>query len=225
MNEALNLATTENLDICTMAAEVVATLGSLESYLSSSLNPDRVALADLGMDLMGWTRRCYSPKAFEIWYKQHELYPDDLLHIHHLAIMHHARAFDLEIGKNPADANDDWKRALDFWHRLHVSDAFWDELAKKACSGAVNNKGVEDLRAELPGLLLAVHYDIALDDETRDNRKSRAKFHIALAQNSPFEATSRAAARAAAYTKFIMTIRDDVRRIDVLSAGEIPGAI
>ena len=214
MNNALNLVTTDNLDIRAMAAEVVATLGSLESYLSTSLNPDRVALADLRMGNMGWTELTHSPKAFEIWYRQHELDHTDSLTMHHLAIMHHARAFDLEMARKPTNANEDWKTALDFWYRLHGCDAFWVGLADKACSGAIDRKGVYDLRAALPTLLLGIHYDIALDEKTRKDRKSRAKFHIALAQNSSFDAQSRAAARDVAYAKFIKAIPDDVWQMD-----------
>ena len=204
------IATSADIDIQDVATGVVATLNSLESYLTTVMNPNRVALADLGMEAMGWTAHAYSPKAFEIWLKQQKLDPNDHLTLHHLAIMHHARAFDLEMGQNPAEADEDWKMALNYWHRLHGGDAFWNHLAAKACSGATSRKGVDELRADLPRLLLGIHYDIALDAETRSKRKARAKFHIALAQNSPFGAEARSAAEAAAYAKFIKAIPDAV---------------
>jgi len=210
-----------DIEIRAIAEGVMDTLNSLESYLTSSMNPNRVALADLGMEPMGWTNVAHSPKAFEIWQKQHKLEPDEPLTLHHLAIMHHARAFDLEFGNSPAAADEDWKRALTLWERLHGSEAFWDGLAAKACSGATNLNGVAELRAALPQLILEIHYDIALDEDTRAKRKSRAKFHLALAQNSKFDEKTRAAARAAAYAKFAKAVPDHVWMRDELREEEV----
>ncbi len=215
------MLTQQHIDIGAVARNVIETLDSLESYLTSAMNPNRRALADLGLETMGWTKQAYSPKAFEIWQKQHQLEPDDSLTIHHMAIMHHARAFDLEAGTNPGAADADWKQAMTFWHRLYESAAFWDGLAAKACSGATNTNGVNELRTVFPQLILAVHYDIAFDDETREKRKSRAKFHIALAQNSPFDAAAHASARAAAYEKFILAIPEHVFKPDELREEEL----
>lgn len=101
-------------------------------------NPDRIALAELGMEPMGWTRLAYCPKAFDIWCRQLELLPDDPLTLHHMAIMHHARAFDLEAGPKPTESDADWGAAMGFWHRLHAMDTFWDNLTAKACAGTAS---------------------------------------------------------------------------------------
>ncbi len=101
------MVTIQDIDIQAVARGVVDTLNSLEGYLTTSINPNRVALADLGIEPMGWTKLAHSPKAFEIWKKQHKIEPGDHLTLHHLAIMHHARAFDLEMGRNATEADED----------------------------------------------------------------------------------------------------------------------
>lgn len=59
-------------------------------------------------------------------------------------------------------------------------------------------------------MILAIHYDIALDKETRDKRKSRAKFHIAMVHKAPFDAHHRAQAQRAAYNRHIQSVPDKV---------------
>ncbi|MGO8757442.1 MAG: tetratricopeptide repeat protein [Terracidiphilus sp.] len=213
------------IDVHACASNVMAALADLQGYLNSSINPDRIALADLEMGPMGWTKLVYTPKAFEIWSKQHQLFDSDPLILHHLAIMHHARAFDLEAGPNPSQSDADWAAAMGYWHRLHGMDVFWDRLTEKACAGTARQDAIDKLRAAFPQMILAVHYDIALDEETRQKRKSRAKFHISMVHKSPFDAGQRAEAQRAAYNRYIKCVPDEVwqkneLREEVLSKGQ-----
>ncbi len=216
---------TTPIDVRSCASSVMSALSDLQGYLSAAVNPDRIALADLEMEPMGWTKKAYSKKAFETWQAQHRSMPDDPLHLHHLAIMHHARAFDLELGAKPTEADEDWAAAMGYWQRLHEMDAFWVGLTAKACTGGTRQESIKKLRAELPQMLLAIHYDIAFDKETREKRKSRSKFHIGLAHKAPFDAGVRAEAQKAAYSRYIKAIRDEVwqpseLREEIIEEGE-----
>lgn len=215
----------DEIDVRACASSVMAALNDLQAYLTSSINPDRIALADLEMEPMGWTKRVYSQKAFEIWSKQHQLFENDPFILHHLAIMHHARAFDLEAGPNPGQSDNEWEAAMGYWHRLYEMDVFWDRLTEKACAGTARQDVIKNLRAEFPQMILAIHYDIALDKETRERRKSRSKFHISLVHKSPFDAQQRADAQRAAYNRYIQCVPDEVwhtneLREDVLEKGQ-----
>ena len=213
------------IDARACASAVMAALGDLQGYLNASLNPDRIALADLEMEPMGWTKRVHSKRAFEIWKKQLELFGDDPPTLHHMAIMHHARALELEAGQKPTESDSDWSAAMGYWHRLHGMDVFWDNLTAKACAGTNRQDVIKKLRAELPQLILNIHYDIALDRETREKRKSRAKFHIAMVQKAPFDAQHRAEAQRAAYNQYMKSVPDEVwqpneLREEVLAKGQ-----
>jgi tetratricopeptide (TPR) repeat protein len=220
----MNTQTTQ-IDVRACATAVVAALKDLQGYLSAAANPDRMALDDLAMEPMGWTKRLYSKRAFEIWQKQHELFPDDPLILHHMAILHHARAFDLEATSKPSESDADWAAAIGYWSRLQGMDAFWDKLTAKACAGTVRQDVIKKLREEFPQRILAIHYDIALDKETREKRKSRAKFHVAMVHKAPFSAHDRAEAQRAAYNRYIQAVPDEVwqpneLRENVLAEGQ-----
>lgn len=215
----------ERNDVTARATAVVAALSDLEGYLSAAVNPDRIALADLKMEPMGWTKHVYSKTAFDTWLAQLRLFPSDPLIRHHMAIMHHARAFDLEADSKPSESDADWEAAMEHWHQLYGMDAFWELLTAKACAGSARQDAVTKLRESFPQLVLAIHYDIALHKDTRDKRKSRAKFHIGMAQRAPFDARERAEAQRAAYNRYIQVVPDEVwqpreTREEVLDKGQ-----
>ncbi|MBI3248824.1 MAG: tetratricopeptide repeat protein [Deltaproteobacteria bacterium] len=72
---------------------------------------------------------------------------DDPDLLHHLAITHHARAWDLEL-QGSAEAFAAWEEALKYWRRLQTCAPFWHRLREK-------------------GKLLDPHFDPAILDETR----------------------------------------------------------
>lgn len=59
--------------------------------------------------------RLYSKKAEEEWLKISENDKNDWIAIHHLAVMNHAKAFELELDGKSKKAKEYWKRALKFW--------------------------------------------------------------------------------------------------------------
>lgn len=197
-----------------VAGRVVSALESLQGFLDASMDPERMAMRHLGVDRMGSVRMAYCKEAFDLWAKVLKKDPNDINTIHHLAIMHHARAIDLEAGEQPADSNPDWEAALSYWTRLSANQEFWNSLAHKACK-QMKRDAAEELRRKFPELYLQMHYDVAFTD---GRKKYRAKYHIQLAARSAFAADAKAAAHRETYTRFISRVPDTVWQIDTLDS-------
>jgi hypothetical protein len=187
-------------------------LRAMNSELDTAANPQRLALRSLGVDALGWTRTPYNDEAFKAWTDLLRLSPRDIETIHHLAIMHHARAFDLESSGEPTRSDADWQEAMPLWFQLWKADEFWRRLADIACKG-INRDPVDALREEFPRRLLQVHYDIAFDSQTP---KHRAKFHLELAGKSPFPTDALADVRHGTYSRVIAAVPKEVWNSDVL---------
>ena len=186
-------------DVIPLANEVDQLLEALSRDLAASLNPHRLALQSLGLREYGWVETPYSDEAFKLWSGLLRKHPDDLDNLHHLAILHHARAIDLEADKEPRRADADWEKALAYWQRLWQSDAFWDRIAEIACKKEKRD-AVERLRAELPALLLQIHFDIAFDARAKNYR---AKYHIKTALASSFPDEAKETVRKRTYEQFM----------------------
>src|SRR5436309_842417 len=65
----------------------------------------------------------YSNRALAELALAHEQFPDDAGVAHHLAIAHHARAWDLEIQGDPGAAQA-WELALGYWRTVAASADF-----------------------------------------------------------------------------------------------------
>ena len=130
-----------------LAEKVMGKLAELHGELDSAMNPHRLALRHLGpSDRMGWLSAVYHDEPFRAWQKLLQSSPGDLETLHHLAIMHHARAIDLEASESPKQSDPDWEAALGYWTRLWQSDAFWDRIAALA-NVRDKRRVVEELRA------------------------------------------------------------------------------
>jgi tetratricopeptide (TPR) repeat protein len=199
-------------DARAVAAEVGELLQSMRGILDASMDPDRLALRSLGVEGLGWTRSAYSEEAFQAWSALLQRAPDRFQVTHHLAIMHHARAMDLEASRRPESSNGDWEAALRYWRELHGSDAFWDYVAGIACKKAKRD-AVEELRRKFPELLLQVHFDIAYAEGTAARR---AGYHVKLVDQAPFPAEAKVAVRRETYARFISRVPDTVWQMDTL---------
>jgi len=188
--------------------ELDALLEAFSSALLNSMNPHRVALRHLGVDAMGHVSTPYHDEAWKVWSAQLGRGADEVETLHHLALMHHARAIDLEAGPSPARSDDDWKSSLRYWHRLWLEDGFWDGLAALACKDG-RRAPVDGLRAEFPALLLQVHFDIALHPKTKE---PRSKFHVRAALDSDFPAEAKDKARGAAYAIVVADLPPNIWR-------------
>ena len=191
-----------------LAATVLAKLEVLHGALEAAVNPHRLALRHLGMvDVFSGTKVPYNDDAFTIWNDLCRRNPDDWESLHHLAIMHHARAMDLESSANPGQSDSDWKRAVELWHRLWQADVFWERMA----AGTVKTISADvwrSVRAQLPVLHLTIHYDIAFDLE--HTKIHRAKFHLVLAHGTSYPAEAREAVQRDVYTRFVSVIPPNV---------------
>lgn len=209
--------TLTTLDIPRLASSVLELLKDLHGHLDASMDPERRALRALNLDpRLGWTKLAYTEEAFDIWYKFLKQDSRDYRTIHHLAIMHHARAIDYENSNKPRKSNADWEKAMQYWCKLYKNDKFWDSLAVIACKGTKRD-ALDQLREDFPKILLQIHYDIAMDEETRKQREHRAVYHIGLAQSAPFSEEAKNAVRRDTYTHFIRTVPDNVWQINELN--------
>lgn len=197
----------------TLARQVDELLIALAGELEARNHPHRLARHALGVNRYGSTEAVYNEKAFAAWSDLLRRNPDDFKARHHLAIMHHARAFDLEAGPTPAEADTDWVVALDHWAQLWQCDAFWNDLAARAW-GIGQPHNITEVRDLWPLELLRVHYDIAFDPATPHFRAVR---HIHLVQNSQFSEAARKEVRDLAYARFVSTVDSAVWQSDVLS--------
>jgi tetratricopeptide (TPR) repeat protein len=172
-------------------------LEELSSQLAVSVNPHRLAIQSLGVREYGWIETPYGDEAFQTWSELLRQNPDDIDTLHHLAIMHHARAMDLETSEDPRRSDADWERSLEYWHRLWQSQAFWDRIADSACKNEKRD-AVERLREQFPILLLQVHFDVAFDPQTKNYR---ANYHLKTALQSQFPDEAKEAVRKDTYDR------------------------
>ncbi len=161
--------------------ELVDLLNELRAELQVHNRPERRAYANLDANRYWWPAEPYAEEAFPIWEGLAAESPEDLNSLHHLAIMHHARAFDLEASDDPGRADADWERGLELWHQLWQDDRFWEQIGQRGDSDQADC--FTAVRAEWPEQVLQTHFDIAFDETAKNYRARR---HISLALDSPF---------------------------------------
>jgi len=184
-------------DLTGIAAHLDEILARIAGVLDAAQDPDRLAMRSLGVDRYGHVTEIYDDEAFAIWSKKLALQPDDVGALHHLAIMHHARALDLEASEDPQRADEDWRQALELWHQLWQSEAFWDQLVETAGTRG-KPESIQDLRRRLPVLLLGILYAIAVDPDTP---RVRVNHLVRLVKDSAFAAADKEQARTEAYER------------------------
>jgi len=153
----------------------------------------------------------YHPEAQRIWEERLKSSPNDHAAVHHLAVLHHARAYDLE-NEGKDEAFKEWEKALDLWARLWECDAFWSELKEKGrqLSDLFNDNEFDELRNNLPRFLLQVHE--SLTRSLLHGNIERAKRHWQLLLNSPFPAEVREEFRAGFYQEMAGGVDEHCRQ-------------
>lgn len=115
--------------------------------------------------------------------------------VHHLAVAHHACAYDLEAAGDAA-AFGHFEKALRHWASLHSDPDFWRETHQRltgAMGGPVRDDVVEETRSRLPFNLLEPHLTLAARMRLTD--PDRAHRHMRLVTSSAFPAAIVAEAR------------------------------
>jgi hypothetical protein len=106
---------------------------------------------------------------------------------HHLAVLFHARAYELEVTESP-DAARYWREALDCWAEVHRDDTFWSELEltlPERMGVAVDPAIVAEARRRLPADLLQVHVDLVLTYQHL--APERAREHLRILRSAQFD--------------------------------------
>jgi len=100
----------------------------------------------------------YTLKAIATLEKAYALDERDGEIIHHLAIAHHALAWDLELEGSPL-ASETWQKALFYWQRLQSCESFWQALYAKGetLGEAFDRRQIEQFRQDLYRYLLEIH--------------------------------------------------------------------
>jgi tetratricopeptide (TPR) repeat protein len=199
--------------------ELLSRLDELGAELKVQDRPERRAWNRLGPTRSGWTTQPYDDQAFELWTNVLRRFPDDLHTVHHLAIMHHARAIDTEQSDQPDRSDADWRQALKYWRRLYEAEEFWEELSERV---AATPDPVPQVRQDLAERLLRVHFDIALDGQSPHHR---ARFHIRLALDSGFPRELVERVRRHAYERSIAGLDAVVWRPSTVEAEVLQPAI
>ena len=120
----------------------------------------------------------YTDAAIGEFEEAHRRDPANAGIVHHLAIAHHARAWDLELQGDPR-AEAEWQCALDYWRTVGASVEFWAALEAKVCQ--VDSKAdpaiVHGTRRDLLENLLDVHVDF-IRYYCELDRPERAMAHV-----------------------------------------------
>lgn len=166
----------------------------------------------------------YTNEAFAFWEQARVVVGDNPEILHHLAIMHHARAIDLEHGSEPALSDEDWRTADRLWAGLCGMDRFWTGLAAFA---RVDSSLVEEVRRDLAERCVRMHLAIAFEDRLSEAAASldRRRFHLDLAVSSPFPAEVVERERADAYARQVAGIQPQAWDESCLEQEPLDGAI
>lgn len=185
-------------------------LDALERELKTALDKNRVAFDQLGsLGPYGGAAEPYNDEAFRLWKAALADSPDDPVILHHLAIMHHARAIDLEQGEHPDRSNPDWIEAMRYWERLWQMESFWNHLTGATLT-PVPPEILDKLRQRLPTLALGIHEAIAFafDGEMKQftTKPHRAAFHKDRLQQSRFPQEHKEELRRGTYAEYIKSL-------------------
>jgi tetratricopeptide (TPR) repeat protein len=102
----------------------------------------------------------YTDEAIAEFQQARRYNPDDIGVVHHLAIAHHARAWDFELAGSPRAAGE-WAAALEYWREVASSSEFWGALEDKlrVCDPAVDCEPLHLAQRGLLEHLLDVHIE------------------------------------------------------------------
>lgn len=126
----------------------------------------------------------YTDAAIRAFEALHTEDPLDADLVHHLAVAHHARAWDLELQGSQA-AFGAWERALGFWRELSGMPEFWSALRERMqrCRADADPGVVESMRRSLMEELLDVHVAF-IRHYGEQGKHERAVAHVSLVRRA-----------------------------------------
>ena len=127
----------------------------------------------------------YTEEAIKAFEKLHDADPNNTDIIHHLAIAHHAMAWDMELGGSSDNAAREWETALAYWQELAASSVFWEGMKKKLklCQPDADPAPLDQLRNSLVEELLHIHVDFIRHHCELAN-PDRAETHVRIVQRA-----------------------------------------
>lgn len=133
----------------------------------------------------------YTDEAIALFTAAYERYPEDWSLVHHLAIAHHARAWDRELAGDESAA-DEWEVALGYWRSLGSSPEFWRGLEDRlhAIDAQQDASFLADLRRHLFESLLEIHVEF-IRHYCELEEVERAERHVGLIGRAPIPPAAR----------------------------------
>lgn len=194
------------VESCRAQLRAIAT--DLRASVAESLNPDEQAYAALVQDgeLHPWTEQAHAT-----WTQARG--PDPWRH-HHLAILHHARAYDLEMAGSP-EASHCWTAALRHWAAVHADDAFWARMTRhlgEHMGAGIDPNVVAGVRDRLPRDLLEPHRDLIAVYQSSD--PERARSHMRVVKSAPFDPDTIDGVRVGFVREVVAAVPDTVNTAD-----------
>src|SRR5262249_49501513 len=105
----MSLAATESQYVIMVNQSMYDLLRQFRSELQAHNTLETQVRAELRPNRFGWTEKLYADPASDLWRKLQDAFPHDVIAVHHLAVMHHARAFDRELVSDFWAADRDWR--------------------------------------------------------------------------------------------------------------------
>jgi hypothetical protein len=126
----------------------------------------------------------YTAQALAEFAAAHDRDPDDVGVVHHLAIAHHAHAWDLELQGDP-HAVHAWERALGYWRIVAASGEFWASLEAHflASDPKADLALLAEVRRDLLEHLLDIHVDF-VRHYCESAMPERANAHVELVKRA-----------------------------------------
>jgi len=168
--------------------------------------------------------RILSREAAAIWDEIAKSRPDDPLAWHHLAIIHHGRAYQNydDLVRTHAQNFGDWSRAFHCWTKLVRHNAFWTYL-KEQWELRSQQKGemlaqrlikidLDEFRRQLPPHLIKVHETIIQD--TWEKNASIARDHLQLILSSEMDVDLISRTRASLYSRKAGDVADQLTKFE-----------
>lgn len=126
----------------------------------------------------------YTDVALQKFEASLEYWGDDPDLIHHLAVAHHARAWDLELAGS-SEAPEAWRKALKYWNKVRITPEFWKRLKKKGeeIDKDFDVAAVKNMREQLGVFLLEVHLDF-IREYYDQNKNKHAEAHILVVRDA-----------------------------------------